>query len=95
MKRLLRKAVLLLLPCGLTLAAWTASQPRTADADSFCTDRQGRLCFTEGQQIQCSYLGCCLTIWDGSCVCEEGRWNCGEFGVPRECPQPGDPDYFC
>jgi hypothetical protein len=93
--RLSRKAALLVLPCVLAFTAWMASNPRPADAATYCTDRHGRLCLSEGQQIQCTYLGCCLYIQDGSCVCENGRWNCGEFGVPRECPQPGDPDYFC
>jgi hypothetical protein len=95
MKRLLRKALLLLLPCGLVAMTWMASQPQSAEAASFCTDRQGRLCFTEGQQIQCTYLGCCDYIGTGSCTCVGGHWECGSAGVPTECPQPGDPDYFC
>jgi hypothetical protein len=95
MRRLLRKAVLLLFPCGVAFTVWMASQPQLADAATFCADRQGRLCFVEGQQIHCTYLGCCLFTGDGSCVCQNGHWECGTFGVPPECPQPGDPDYFC
>jgi hypothetical protein len=95
MKKLPRKALLLLIPCGLVFLVSMASQPQLAQAAGFCTDRQGKLCFTEEQQIQCTYLGCCGFLGTGSCVCVDGHWDCGSSGVPVECPQPGDPDYVC
>ena len=96
MRNLSRKAALLALPCVLAFTAWMASAPRPADAaPTYCSDRHGRLCFSEGQQIQCTYIGCCLYIGEGSCVCLDGHWDCGVFGTPTECPQPGDPDYYC
>jgi hypothetical protein len=96
MRRLSRKAALLVLPCALAFTAWMASEPQPAYAAiTYCADRHGRLCFSEGQQIECTYIGCCLYIGYGSCACENGRWNCGDSGVHPECPQPGEPDYYC
>jgi hypothetical protein len=96
MRRLSRKAALLVLPCIFAFTAWMASEPQPAQAaTTYCSDRHGRLCFSEGQQIECTNIGCCMYIGYGSCVCEGGRWNCGDAGVHPECPQPGDPDYYC
>ena len=83
MRRLVRKAILLVSPCVLTFTVSMISRPQVAEAATVCEDRQGAWCISEGAQIQCR---CCLSVGPYStvCVCEEGFWNCGDLSMV--CP---------
>jgi len=86
MSRLLRTTVFLVLPIVLAFIAGGDLRPQPANAEQFC-QTNGRRCFSEGQQFNCIYLGCCGFIGSGTCTCTGGFWDCP---VPPECP----PD-FC
>ena len=75
MQNSLSKIVRLVLLVTAVVSAWMVSRPTSAA--TFCSNYQNKFCLSEGQQFLCTNFGCPRwVILNGSCSCEEGRWNC-------------------